>query len=220
VLVFVSIGDVVPEAELIALREVLRSDAYVSGKTTAGGHARQVKQNEQLATTVAAPVLKKIESLLLAHPVFKAAAMPKSLVKLMVSRYRPGMHYGLHVDEPMMNGVRTDLSFTLFLSGPEDCDGGELVVEENAGDRDFKLPAGSLILYPTTTLHRVAAVTRGERLAIVGWVRSLVRDHANRELIFDLENSLAALRNLGTDRAILDRLYKVRANLIRKWAED
>jgi PKHD-type hydroxylase len=218
--VFVSIGGVLPDIELDTLRDALNRSEYVSGKTSAGGHARQVKDNEQVAASVAAPLLTKIETTLLAHPVFKAAAMPKTFVKLMVSRYRPGMHYGLHVDEPMMNGVRTDLSFTLFLSNPEDCDGGELVVEENGGDRDFKLPAGSLILYPTTTLHRVAAVTRGERLAIVGWVRSLVRDHADRELLFDLENSLAALRSLNTDRAIMDRLYKVRANLIRKWAED
>jgi PKHD-type hydroxylase len=152
--------------------------------------------------------------------VFKAAAMPKSFVKLLVSRYLPGMEYGTHVDDALMGGVRTDMSFTLFLCDPGTYDGGELVIEGNDGDTEVKLPAGHLVLYPTTTLHRVAPVTRGERLVVVGWVRSFIRSGEDREILFDLENVIAASRAASIDRGILNRLLKVKANLLRKWVED
>jgi PKHD-type hydroxylase len=217
---FLPIADVLSPAEVVAIVESLNEQSFVSGKSTAGGHAQAVKENEQALEKAARPVLAKVEQTLLANPVFMAAARPKLFVKTMISRYRRDMEYGLHVDEPMMNGVRTDLSFTLFLSEPEDCEGGELVIEGYDGDRGFKLPSGSLILYPSSTLHRVAPVASGERLAVVGWVRSLVRNTEDRELLFDLENALAELRKQAADRAILDTLYKVRANLLRKWVED
>jgi PKHD-type hydroxylase len=217
---FLPIADVLSSAEVSAIVETLKESAFTSGKSTAGGHAQAVKDNEQAQERAVRPVLTKVEQTLEAHPVFKAAARPRRFVKTMISRYRKGMEYGLHVDEPMMNGVRTDLSFTLFLSKPEDCDGGELVIEGHDGDRAFKLPAGSLILYPSSTLHRVAPVKSGERLAVVGWVRSLIRNNEDRELLFDLETALAELRRQAADRAILDALYKVRANLLRKWVDD
>jgi PKHD-type hydroxylase len=214
---FLEISNVLVAVEVEAIREAVAGAAFVSGASTAGGHARTVKDNEQSNDGA---ILKKTEAACRANPVFMAAARPQSFVKLMVSRYRPGMQYGLHVDEPVMNGARTDLSFTLFLSDPASYDGGALIIEGNDGTRDFKLAAGSLVLYPPTTLHRVEPVTRGERLAVVGWVRSLIRSHENRELLFDLDNALAALRQGPAERAVLDRLYKVRANLIRQWAED
>jgi PKHD-type hydroxylase len=218
---FLVISDVLTEAEVSAARaHLLQSASFTSGKPTAGHHARDVKDNEQAIPESVNPVLKKIEQALLANRVFKAAASPKSIIKLMVSRYSKGMHYGTHVDDPIMAGIRTDLSFTLFLNDPDAYEGGSLVIEENDADRAFKLNAGSLVLYPTTSLHHVAEVTAGERLAVVGWVRSYLRDSAKRELIFDLENIIAASRSDQAARPVLDRLYKIRANLLRMWIED
>jgi PKHD-type hydroxylase len=130
------------------------------------------------------------------------------------------MAYGTHVDDALMGGMRTDISFTLFLSDPESYDGGELVTESHAGEQPFKLPAGSLVLYPSTTLHRVEPVTRGSRLAAVGWVRSLVRDPARRELLFDLDTARKALFDRDGKSPEFDLLSKCGANLLRMWAED
>jgi PKHD-type hydroxylase len=219
---FLVIPHVLNEVELQAAREHLAaaSAVFEPGSKTAGAHARAVKSNEQAEPAAVEGLLKKIGATLMAHPVFKAAAQPKTLVRMMVSRYRPGMHYGTHVDDAVMQGLRTDLSFTLFLADPDTYSGGELLIEENDGERSFKLAAGDLILYPTTTLHQVAAVGEGERLAVVGWVRSYLRESSERELLFDLENVIASLRQSSVDRAILDRLYKIRGNLLRKWVED
>lgn len=154
--------------------------AFEDGKKTAGWQARSVKNNLQASGADADNATSLVKEQLLHHPVFKAAAIPKTFVKLMVSRYLPGMEYGTHVDDALMAGIRTDLSFTLSLRDPETYSGGELVIEGNDGDTAIKLPAGCLILYPTTSLHRVAPVTEGERLAIVGWVRSYIRSAENR----------------------------------------
>ncbi len=216
------IHEVFDSKALQALLEQLAADpgAFEDGRKTAGWHARTVKRNEQARPETADPVVGMVAKTLLALPVFKTAAMPKQLVKLLLSRYGPGMHYGTHVDDALMGGIRADLSFTLFLSDPAAYEGGALVIEGNDGETDVKLPAGSLVLYPTTTLHRVEPVTRGERLAVVGWVRSYIRSHEEREILFDVETIAAALRDAKADRAILDRLYKVRSNLIRKWVDD
>jgi len=216
------IHGVLDDAHIKAIVDKARSEpaAFADGRKTAGWHANTVKNNEQAPAATAQAASEMVRKALLAHPVFKAAAVPKQFVKILLSRYQPGMAYGTHVDDALMGGVRTDLSFTLFLTDPASYDGGALIVEGNEGDTEVKLPAGSLVLYPTTTLHRVEPVTRGERLAIAGWVRSYVRSHEEREILFDLENTIAALREAKADRAILDRLFKVRANLIRKWADD
>jgi PKHD-type hydroxylase len=221
-MVQIEIGGILDEAALEAIGQTLESDAtaFASGAATAGSHARAVKRNEQAKGGAADAIIEKVKATLLAHPVFNAAARPKQLVRLLVSRYRPGMEYGTHIDDALIEGRRTDLSFTLFLNDPKTYDGGELVIEANDGESAIKLQAGHLILYPTTSLHRVNAVTRGERLAVVGWVRSLVRSGERRELLFDLDNAVAALRRTGAERAILDRLFKVRANLLRMWVED
>jgi PKHD-type hydroxylase len=118
-----------------------------------------------------------------------------------------------------MDGVRTDVSFTLFLAEPADYDGGELVIETSAGEEDIKLPAGHLIAYPSTTLHRVAPVTRGERLVAVGWAQSYVRDLAKREILFDLETARRSLFEQSGKTPEFDVLAKTSANLFRMWAE-
>ncbi len=194
--------------------------SFVSGKSTAGAQARLVKNNDQSAGPAAQAAIATVREALLGHAVFKAAARPKDIFGMLVSRYRVGMAYGTHVDDALMGGKRTDLSFTLFLSEPESYDGGELVIEGNDGDNAIKLSAGSLVLYPTTSLHRVSEVTRGERLVIVGWVRSFIRAADQREILFDLDQIVAALHGGAGDRAVIDRVYKTRNNLVRMWAED
>jgi PKHD-type hydroxylase len=122
------------------------------------------------------------------------------------------------VDDAIMGGLRTDLSFTLFLSDPATYEGGALEIEDNFAPREVRLAAGDLVLYPSTTLHRVTPVTRGERLAVVGWVQSLIRLEAQREVLFDLDQSIATLEQQGAARPVIDRLSRARSNLLRLWA--
>ncbi len=153
-------------------------------------------------------------------PYSRLATRPKTILGPLFSRYQPGHAYGAHVDDALMGGVRTDVAFTLFLSEPGSCDGGELIIDTAAGEEAFKLAAGSVVTYPATTLHRVAPVTRGERLAAVGWVRSFVRDAAHRELLFDLETARRRLFDRDGKTAEGDLLAKCAANLLRMWCED
>ena len=216
------LSDLLTPAAAESLRDSLNAEAesFTSGKATAGWQARAVKNNDQSDGPSAREAMRIVSEALLAHPIFKSAARPKAFVKLLVSRYRPGMSYGTHVDDALMGGIRNDLSFTVFLSPPDSYDGGELVVEGHGGDEAIKLPAGSAFLYPTTALHNVAEVTRGERLVVVGWVRSFVRDAAKREILFDLDQTVAALNASGAARDVMNVVSKSRNNLIRMWAED
>ena len=218
----VQIANLIEADKIQAMRASLEAEAesFVSGKSTAGPQARAVKNNDQSAGPAAQAAMVAVRAALLAHPVFKAAARPKEITSMLVSRYRPGMAYGSHVDDALMNGKRTDLSFTVFLGEAESYDGGELIIEGNDGENAVKLPAGSVILYPSTSLHRVAEVTRGERLVVVGWVRSFVRQGEQREILFDLEQTIAAMMTAKVERSMLDRVFKTRNNLIRMWAED
>jgi PKHD-type hydroxylase len=194
---------------------------FADGRTTAGWHAREVKHNLQARRGgVVDEALATIRRTLLKHEVFAIAARPKAIPRLSISRYEPGMTFGTHVDDALMDGVRTDLSFTLFLSDPESYQGGALVIDNAYGERDVKLPAGELFLYPSTTLHRVAPVTDGVRLAAVGWVRSFVRDPNQRELLFDLETALRAVFARDGKSPLFDTLVKTRTNLLRMWADD
>jgi PKHD-type hydroxylase len=218
---FLRIGAILSSHEVAALRDLLEQADFEDGRRTAGWHARAVKRNEQANLgPVADAVLTKVKQALLAHDVFLAAARPKKFVKLLISRYRPGMTYGAHVDDALMEGSRTDLSFTLFLSDPAEYEGGELVIEDSLEDRSIKLAAGEVILYPSGTLHRVEPVASGSRLAVVGWLRSHVRDPARREILFDLELTLRELFNRDGKTEMFDRLVKTRTNLLRLWVED
>jgi PKHD-type hydroxylase len=199
---------------------VIAAASFVSGKSTAGTQAKLVKNNDQSAGPAAQAAIAAVREALAKNLVFRAAARPKEIIGMLVSRYREGMAYGTHVDDALMSGKRTDLSFTFFVSEPESYDGGELVVEGNDGENAIKLAAGSVVVYPTTSLHRVAEVTRGERLVVVGWVRSFIRNGEQREILFDLDQTVAALMGANADRAITDRILKTRNNLTRMWAED
>jgi PKHD-type hydroxylase len=162
---------------------------------------------------------ESLTSALRANPVFEFALRPKALTPLLISKTADGGHYGTRVDSAIMGGLRTDVSFTLFLSAPESYEGGELVIETAAGSDGYKLPAGAVLVYPSTALHRVAPVTRGERYVAVGWAQSLVRDAAKRELLFDLETANRRLFDATGKTPEFDLYAKTAANLLRMWAE-
>jgi PKHD-type hydroxylase len=216
------IGDVLPPAEIRAVRAALKRARFVDGRETAGFSARMVKHNRQAEGSDRSleTVRKLIAERIIANEVFRLAARPKALSPLLFSRYDKGMHYGSHVDDALMNGMRTDVSFTLFLSDPDDYDGGELVIESAAGEETFKPAAGSLVAHPSTALHRVNDVTRGVRLAAVGWARSFIRDAARRELLFDLDTARRQMFARAGKTGDFDLVSKSLANLMRMWAED
>jgi PKHD-type hydroxylase len=218
----IQISDVLTPDVVAALRESLTGEAagFTSGKATAGWAARDVKNNEQASGPAAQAAIEQVKAALLGNALFQSAARPKTFVKLLVSRYKPGMAYGAHVDDALMGGVRTDMSFTLFLAEPESYEGGALVIEGPDGESDFKLPPGHLVLYQTTSLHHVAEVTKGERLAIVGWVRSFIRSPEQREVLFEMDQVIVRLREAQAPREDMNRALKVRNSLLRMWVED
>jgi PKHD-type hydroxylase len=216
-----AIADVLSAADVAEVTAGLSSATFVDGRATAGWAAKLVKANLQAER---GPELERISGLvearLAAHAVFTLAVRPKTILGPLFSRYQPGHAYGTHVDDALMGGVRTDCSFTLFLSPPESYDGGELIVSTSAGEDAYKLPAGSLVTYPASNLHRVAPVTSGERLAAVGWVRSFIRDAGQRELLFDLETARRRLFDREGKTEDGDLLAKCAANLLRLWCND
>ena len=217
---FLAIGSVLDTHEVAALRAATDRIDFVDGKATAGRFAREVKDNAQAAPSPKLDaVLKKVEAALMRHEVVVSAARPRRIVRMLLSRYSGGQTYGTHVDDALMAGTRTDLSFTLFLAPPEDYEGGDLVVEDTLEDRSFKLPAGDMILYPSGALHRVTPVTRGERIAVVGWITSWVRRADQREVLFDLDRAIAEAHAAGGRTPQFERLTKTRSNLLRMWAE-
>lgn len=215
------IGNVLSGDDLALVREALAHATFQDGRATAGFAARLVKNNTQATNDRNVETVRKlVEERILANEIFRLAVRPKKLSPVMFSRYEPGMHYGSHVDDALMQGMRTDVSFTLFLAEPDSYDGGELVIESASGEDAVKLPAGSMVAYPSTALHHVAEVTRGERLAAVGWARSFVRDPAQREMLFDLDTARRQLFAREGKSAEYDLVSKSLANLMRMWVED
>jgi len=215
------IGNVLSAAEIALVRAALSRATFEDGRETAGFAARLVKNNQQAANDRKIETVRKlVEERILGNDLFALAVRPKALTPVMFSRYEPGMQYGSHVDDALMQGMRTDVSFTLFLSDPESCDGGELVIESASGEDAVKLAAGSLVAYPSTALHHVSPVTRGERLAAVGWARSYVRDPAHREMLFDLDTARRQMFAREGKSAEYDLVSKSLANLLRMWVED
>ena len=214
------IGNVLSAEEIKTVNAALARAAFVDGQATAGFAARTVKLNRQAAGRSLETVRKLVAERILGNEVFRLAVRPKALSPLLFSRYEQGMHYGSHVDDALMDGMRTDVSFTLFLSDPSSYDGGELTIESAAGEETFKLDPGGLLAYPATSLHRVAEVTRGVRLAAAGWARSFIRDPARRELLFDLDTARRQLFARAGKSAEFDLLSKSFANLMRMWVED
>lgn len=206
-------------ADLAAVHEAASSADYHEGRATAGAAAGLVKNNLQADEVQTVGLLGLVEQRLLGNELFTSAARPRAFARLMVSRYLPGMAYGAHVDEALIDDQRTDLSFTLFLSPSDSYQGGELVLEDSSGERGWKLEAGDLLLYPATYLHRVNEVLSGERLAVVGWITSRIREASQRELLFELEQSLREELSARGKTAQLDRLTRLRNNLLRQWLD-
>ena len=221
------IPNVLTREQVAAMRAAIDAADWVDGRTTVGSQGAQVKRNRQLpeSSPVALEQGRIVQQALLANPLFFAAALPLRIVPPLFNRYSGGETYGLHVDGSVRNvpgsplRLRTDVSSTLFLCDPEDYDGGELVVVDTYGTHEVKLPAGDLILYPSTSLHRVEPVTRGERVASFFWSQSMVRDDGRRAMLFDLDQTIQKLRTRHgeTDEALtLTNHYH---NLLRMWAE-
>jgi PKHD-type hydroxylase len=218
---FYLLADVMTPAAIASARALLGKATFADGRATAGRHARLVKNNLQAAADAGVDALRReLAAAIAGNRMFQLAARPKALSPLILSRYEPGMAYGSHVDDALMQGMRTDVSFTLFLSDPDAYDGGALVIETTGGEEEIKPAAGTLVAYPATSLHRVQPVTRGARLAAVGWARSFVRDAARRELLFDLDLARERLFAREGKTAEFDLLSKSAANLLRMWAED
>lgn len=215
------IADVLTTEDVAKVRETLDAAPLMDGKKTAGTEAKKVKANRQCdpADPKVQALMKFVRAALERNPTFQLYARPTKMTPLMFNVYGPGETYGLHIDEPMMgsgvNRLRSDFSFTLFLSDPATYEGGELVVTGTDGDRSVKPKAGSMVIYSTGDLHKVNPVTKGERRAAVGWVQSLVRRPDQREALFDLGRLRAVLPE-GDARLLLD---KAMHNLTRMWGE-
>ena len=215
-----SLNDIFTPAMTTALADAVADLSFTDGAATAGRFAREVKANDQAGPSAARDaVTQKVQAALMQHDIFHIATRPRQMSPLIVSRYRQGQTYGRHVDDALMQGMRTDISFTLFLGDPTTYGGGDLVIEDTLETRSIKLPAGGLILYPSTTLHHVAPVTTGTRLAVVGWVQSWIRDAGQREILFDLERSLRHVFDTEGKTELFDQLAKSRSNLLRMWAD-
>ncbi|HVJ12646.1 MAG TPA: Fe2+-dependent dioxygenase [Burkholderiales bacterium] len=212
---------VLDPSHLAALRPLLEAGTYREGRETAGWHARLAKDNQQADPHDAGlrAAAELVAERLLQHELFALAVRPKRLAPVMISRYAQGKSYGSHTDDAMMGDLRSDVSFTVFLNGTSDYEGGELVLERPEGEQSFKLEAGDAVVYPSTSLHRVDPVKRGTRLVAVGWAQSLVRRADRRELLFDLDTARRSLFAREGKCAEFDLLSKCVSNLLRDWAE-
>lgn len=224
----IEIPNVLTAEQVAACRRLLDTSAWVDGNKTAGHQSRLAKDNLQLveddpaAVDMGDLILGTLEQ----NPFFVSAALPAKIFPPLFNRYSGGQNFGTHVDNAIRqvsssgHRIRTDLSATLFFSGPDEYDGGELVIEDNFGVQKVKLAAGCMILYPASSLHHVTPVTRGVRLASFFWIQSMVRDDGCRTLLFDLDSAIQRVANGGgnSDPAVI-QLTGVYHNLLRKWAD-
>lgn len=209
---------------LARIGALLEGAAFEDGAATAGWHARLVKANRQAAARhpAAREAAALVAEALRENEVFRSAVLPRRIAPVLLARYGGGESYGTHVDDALMgraHPLRTDVAVTVFLAPPEGYAGGELVIEEPAGEQAFKLGGGDAIAYPATSLHRVAPVTSGERRVAVTWVQSLVRDPGQREILFDLDTARRQVFEREGKSPTFDLLAKSHANLLRRWAE-
>jgi PKHD-type hydroxylase len=208
-------------------RSALDQAEWVDGRATAGHQSARAKDNMQVPEghPVARRLGETIVGALERSPLFIAAALPLKVYPPLFNRYRGGQTFGTHIDGAIRevhgtgHRVRADLSATLFLSAPEEYDGGELLIEDTYGLHRTKLPAGDMILYPATSLHRVQPVTRGARLASFFWIQSMIREDHKRTLLLDLDTSIQQLNRVAADNPAMVQLTGVYHNLLRLWAE-
>jgi PKHD-type hydroxylase len=221
-----AIPNVLTAEQLAKTRELLARAEWMDGRATAGYQGAQVKRNQQIDER--SPLARELGGIVLSalerNPLFISAALPNRVYPPLFNRYESGMHFGSHVDNAVRlhphdgSKFRTDLSATLFIAAPGDYDGGELLIEDVYGVQSVKLPAGHMVLYPASSLHRVTPVTRGARIAGFFWVESMVRDDADRALLFDLDTAIQRLAAAGADAQARLSLTNVYHNLLRKWS--
>jgi PKHD-type hydroxylase len=221
------IPDVLNADEVAHFRAALSRADWSDGRVTAGAQAAQVKNNLQL--TEDHPVARELGDIILRklarNPLFTSAALPLKVFPPLFNRYEGGGNFGMHIDTAVRytslppHRVRTDISATLFLAGPEEYDGGELTVEDTYGRHKVKLPAGHMILYPSSSLHEVTPVTRGARIAAFFWVQSMVRDDAKRSMLFEMDNAIQRINRDVPNHPSAVQLTGVYHNLLRTWAE-
>jgi PKHD-type hydroxylase len=223
----ITIPDVLTAEQVKQMRAKLDAADWVDGKVTAGYQAQRVKDNQQLpeGSPLATELGEMVLGGLARSPLFLSAALPLRVFPPMFNRYAGGGQFGTHVDTAIRQlattgqRIRTDISATLFLTAPEEYDGGELIVEDTYGTHSVKLPVGHMVLYPATSLHRVEPVTRGARVSSFFWIQSMIRSDADRTMLFDLDRSI---QRLGADlpgSAVGVQLTGVYHNLLRRWAE-
>jgi PKHD-type hydroxylase len=222
-----AIPDVLNAAQVAQSREILASAEWVDGKVTAGHQSARAKDNQQLAE--GSPAARQIGEMILnalgQNALFISAALPRHVFPPLFNRYQGGQSFGTHVDNAIRqvpgtgHRIRTDLSATLFLAQPDEYDGGELVVEDTYGTHSVKLPAGGMVLYPSTSLHHVRPVTRGARIASFFWIQSMVKDDAERTLLFDLDLAIQRVNHDLPEHPTAVQLTGIYHNLVRRWAE-
>ncbi|MBL8521211.1 MAG: Fe2+-dependent dioxygenase [Betaproteobacteria bacterium] len=223
-----TLSKILTAEEVTRIRAEIDHATWEPGRGTAGAQAAALKNNEQLAHESAA--MGAIRPIVLAaldrHATFFSATLPKRVFPPRVNRYQGASnHFGAHVDNAIRFAphtglrMRTDLSCTLFLAEPESYDGGELIIHDPGGSQAVKLAAGDAVIYPGTTLHEVAPVTRGARLACFLWIESMVRDNTRRELLFDLDRTIQSMRRVQGDDANTIALTGTYHNLLRMWAD-
>ena len=219
-----AIPDLLNSAQVAKLHELIGDARFVDGKLTAGMAASKVKHNQELAPEP--ELLQRLYRIVMASvghsEQFRSAALPAKVADFIFARYHAGMQYGDHVDDPIMGQgpkFRSDVSMTIFLNSPEDYDGGELVIRTPFGEQQVKLPAGHAVVYPSASVHRVAEVTRGERLVALTWIQSFVRDAAQRELLFELDQARQQLLRRDPESDLTKNVDRSYVNLLRMWAE-
>jgi PKHD-type hydroxylase len=220
------IPSVLDQQELAVVRQMLAKARFIDGRLSAGMVARQVKNNLEVDRAALAdlePLNNLVMGKLVSHPLYRSGALALRVAAPYYARYTPGMTYGNHVDDPIMGQdgqlYRSDASITVFLNEPADYDGGELVVQGTFGEQRIKFAAGDAVLYPSSSLHRVEPVTRGERLVAVTWLQSLVRDPAQRELLHELNTVRERLLAAKADSEDAQLINKTYVNLVRMWGD-
>lgn len=224
----ICIPDILTAEQVVECRSVLDQAEWVDGRVTAGVQSASVKRNGQLPES--SPAAKQLGEVVLDalanSPLFLSAALPLRIFPPLFNRYGQGQFFGTHVDNAIRaipgtaTRIRTDLSATLFFSEPDEYDGGELVIEDNYGVQEVKLPAGHMVLYPSTSLHHVNEITRGARVSSFFWMQSMVREDSQRSLLFDLDQSIQSLAaEKGVEDPLSVKLSGIYHNLIRQWAE-
>jgi PKHD-type hydroxylase len=221
-----AVPDVLNAAEVAEARRILAAASWVDGRVTAGHQGAHVKNNEQLpeGSPAGRQVGEMIVNGLRTNQLFMSAALPLHVLPPMFNRYAAGQTFGTHIDgsvRTLPNGqrIRTDISCTLFLNEPADYDGGELTVEDTYGAKTVKLPAGHMILYPSSSLHQVTPVTRGVRLCSFFWLQSMIRDNANRALLYEMDVAIQRLNAENPTHPSAIQLAGVYHNLLRQWVE-